>query len=252
MNDREVQIAGEISMSVDKPSHQAARAARALVRRALKAALATLDHRDQGQPHASLVLLATEPNGTPITLISGLALHTRNLLNDARASLLIDATMGLDDPMTGGRLTLSGRAVPAAGGPSLTRFLARHPAAQAYARLPDFKVFALHVSSAHYIAGFGRIVGLAPAVLATDITGAEDLIATESGLVTELNAEHAEAIARFAATTTEGAPGQWRVCGIDPDGLDLVHRSNTLRAEFPARVTSGREARQAVAALLRT
>src|SRR3546814_10158408 len=37
-------------------------------------------------------LTATEPDGSPLFLISKLALHTKNLGADARASLLIDAT----------------------------------------------------------------------------------------------------------------------------------------------------------------
>ena len=59
------------------------------MRTALKGALATLD-RETGHPYASLVLVATEPDGAPILLLSRLALHTRNLERDPRASLLLD------------------------------------------------------------------------------------------------------------------------------------------------------------------
>ena len=64
-------------------------ASRRLIRTALKASLATLD-RATGHPYASLILVATEPDGAPVFLISRLALHTRNLEKDPRASLLID------------------------------------------------------------------------------------------------------------------------------------------------------------------
>ena len=77
------------------------------MRTALKGALATLDHAT-GHPYASLILLATEPGGAPTFLISRLALHTRNLEKDSRASVLIHDTGGLGDPLTGGRLTLTG------------------------------------------------------------------------------------------------------------------------------------------------
>ena len=66
-------------------------AARRLIRTALKASLGTLD-RTSGHPYVSLVLVATEPDGTPLLLISRLALHTQNLGADGRASLLMMAT----------------------------------------------------------------------------------------------------------------------------------------------------------------
>ena len=82
-------------MSVDNSPpvepQEPASAARHLMRTALKGSLATLD-RDTGHPYASLVLVATEPDGAPIFLISKLALHTKNLQKDPRASVLLDGT----------------------------------------------------------------------------------------------------------------------------------------------------------------
>ena len=116
------------------------RASSRLMRTALKGALGTLD-RETGHPYASLVLLATEPGGAPIFLISRLALHTRNLEQDPRASILFDGTGGLGDPMTGGRLTVTGLARPSASATALRRFLARHPSAEGYAGFADFSIY---------------------------------------------------------------------------------------------------------------
>ena len=65
--------------------------ARALVRRALKASLATIA-AGSGYPYASLITVATEASGAPVFLISGLAQHTKNLAQDPRASILFDGT----------------------------------------------------------------------------------------------------------------------------------------------------------------
>jgi len=237
-------------MSVDNSSHQVARAARGLVRSALKGALATLDHRDPSQPYVSLVLVATEPDGTPVTLISNLAVHTRNLERDMRASLLIDGTEGLDDPLTGPRLSLTGRAAPTASPSALPRFLARHPAAEAYAGFPDFRPFALEVTGAHFIGGFGRIVDLSPRVLATDTSGAESLVAGEADLRLELNTQYAAAIDAFAEPGLERAVAAWRISGLDPEGADLLHRNSARRLEFDHRVTTPAAARAALQATL--
>ncbi len=237
-------------MSVDNSSHQAARASRGLVRSALKGALATRDHRDPSQPYVSLVLVATEPDGTPVTLISNLAVHTRNLERDARASLLIDGTEGLDDPLTGPRLSLTGRAAPTASPTALPRFLARHPSAGVYASFPDFRPFALEITGAHFIGGFGRIVDLSPRVLATDMGGTESLVAGEADLRLELNNQYAGAIDAFAGPRAEGVVAAWRISGLDPEGADLLHRNNARRLEFDNRVTTPTEARDALRAIL--
>jgi heme iron utilization protein len=221
------------------------------MRLARKGTLATLDHRHPGHPYASLVLIATEPDGTPVTLISGLALHTRNLAQDARASLLIEDAGNVGDPLSGGRLTLRGHLRPSVSGTALRRFLARHPSAEAYAALPDFQAFHFEIAGGHYIGGFARIVDLAAAALVTDIAEAAELIAAERDIVAHMNADHADAVALYATEIAKCPPGEWRMSGIDPDGVDLLHRSNSARVEFAAPVRNPNEARLALVALAR-
>jgi putative heme iron utilization protein len=220
-----------------------------LLRGATKASLATLLARLPGHPYASLVLVATEPDGTPLFLISRLALHTHNLAADARASLLVDGTDGLADPLTGGRITLIGRAGPVHGATAKPRFLARHPAAQAYAGFADFTMYALHVVQAHYVGGFGTIVDMAPAELTCAVDDAQALVAAEPDILAHMNADHRDAIALYATEIAQRAAGDWRMSGIDPEGIDLLHRSNAARIEFPARVRTPAEARAALVAL---
>ncbi len=135
----------------------AAQLARRLVRSGRKAFLGTLD-KATGHPHVSLVTVATEPDGSPVLLISRLAVHTQNLMADARCSLLYDATDLKGDPLAGGRVTMIGSAQPTQSGTARRRFLARHPEAEGYASFADFSFYVLKVERAHYIGGFGRIV----------------------------------------------------------------------------------------------
>jgi putative heme iron utilization protein len=226
-----------------------ARASRRLLRTALKGALATLD-RGTGHPYASLILLATEPGGAPVFLISRLALHTRNLERDARASILVDGTGGLGDPLTGGRLTVTGVARPSASATALRRFLARHPSAEGYAGFADFSVYELEIAGGHYIGGFGRIVDLPPAALATDIADAGALVQAEPDIVAHMNADHADAVALYATVLAGCAPGAWRMAGVDPDGADLLHCTSAARLDFPQRVRTPDEARKALVSLV--
>ena len=86
----------------------AAQLARLLLRRSRQGALATL-MAGSGDPYCSLVNVASHPDGSPILLISRLALHTRNLLGDARVSLMLDERAE-GDTLEGARIMLAGRA----------------------------------------------------------------------------------------------------------------------------------------------
>src|SRR5215475_8354465 len=106
--------------------------ARSLLRRRREGALATL-MAGAGDPYCSLVNLASHPDGTPILLISRLAVHTRNILSDPRVSLMLDErTAG--DALEGARIMLQGRAEAVAPDRlelARRRYLAAHPGAQA-------------------------------------------------------------------------------------------------------------------------
>ncbi len=153
-------------MSAAENAHEdPARLARRLLRAAESASLATIE-RDAGGPYASLVLVAADQDGSPILLLSDLAEHSRNLAADDRASLLFDGTAGLEDRLTGPRLTVLGRAIASDAPSHRARFLARHPGAAQYADFGDFRFYRVAVERAHLVAGFGRIHAIAAADLA--------------------------------------------------------------------------------------
>lgn len=217
--------------------------ARALVRRALKASLATIA-AGSGYPYASLIIVATDASGAPIFLISGLAQHTRNLAQDPRASILFDGTGAAGDPLQGARVTLLGRAERVQDEAVKRRFLARHPEAAFYADFPDFAFWRLKVEGAHYIGGFGRIVDLAPAELLVATECAGDLLAAEPGIIEHMNADHADAVRLYATRLAGAHEGFWRISGIDPEGCDLICEGDARRIRFQTLIATPGEARQ--------
>src|SRR5207244_13226666 len=110
-----------------------------------------------GSRDASLVLLAPDLDASPLLLLSGLAQHSRNIAFDPRVSLLLDATEGHPDPLTGPRLSLLGRALPIDDRRCLARFIAHHPTSAGYAGFRDFHLYRVEVERGHLVAGFGRI-----------------------------------------------------------------------------------------------
>jgi heme iron utilization protein len=234
----------------NNPDASPAVTARSLVRRALKTALATLDG-GSGHPYASLVTMATEPDGTPIFLISRLALHTQNLLADRRASLLVDGTDHSGDPLAGARVTLMGQALPGTSATTRSRFLARHPAAASYVDFADFAFYRLVVERAHFVGGFGRITRLGPAELLLPVLDAADLIASEVKIVAEANRDRSDEVELLATRVAAGLPGRWRLTGIDPAGLDLKFDGQTRRVEFHSPVRTAAAAQEQLLQVLR-
>jgi putative heme iron utilization protein len=223
--------------------------ARAILRRARKAALATC--LADGAPYASLVTVATDPSGAPVILISKLARHTQNLMSNPRASLLLDET-GVDgDPLQGARLSVMGRFSPTSDEVAQRRFLARQPDAAGYAGFADFSFWRMEISDAHYIGGFGRIFDLSADELTIPVADAGDLIAAERGIVEHMNEDHADAIELYAVKLLGGKPGPWRMTGCDPEGCDLVLDDRALRLVFPDAVTGPEETRRALVDLVK-
>lgn len=215
--------------------------ARDLLRSTRAAALGTLD-RNTGHPVSTLTTVATDTDGSPVILISGLSSHTANLQADSRASVLL-ARAGKGDPLAHPRLTVLGSFVKVDGEALRERlrrrFLARHPKAQAYVDFPDFSFWRMDVAAAHLNGGFARAADLAAADLLLDVADAADLMASEAGAVAHMNEDHADAVSIYATVLAGEEPGPWRLSAVDPEGFDLTAGDRTARVLFPEPVTSG-------------
>jgi putative heme iron utilization protein len=223
-----------------KADFDPAKLAKSLLRRSRQAALATLQ-AGSGDPYCSLVNVASHADGSPILLISRLAVHTRNLLGDSRVSLMLDERAP-GDPLEGARIMLAGRAEPARAAADSAilrrRYLNAHPSAEAFVDFNDFSFFRIRPAAAHLVAGFGRIEDLAPGQFLTDISDAGALLDAEQGAIDHMNADHRDAIALYATRLLGAAPADWRCTGCDPDGIDMQADNVTLRLDFPRRIVT--------------
>jgi len=188
-------------------------------------------------------------DGSPLLFLSELAEHTKNLLRDARLSLLFDGTAGLDDPLTGPRVSVQGRAIPSQDAGERARFLARHPSAEAYAGFSDFRLYRVAVERAHLVAGFGRIRWLeGNHVVLTDATALAD---AESDILQHMNDDHSDAVSLYATALLGLEAGSWRMVGIDPEGCDLRAKGHLARLPFETSVRSADAAREELVRLAR-
>ena len=210
--------------------------AKKLLREGRSGALATL-MAGTGDPYCSLVNVATAIDGSPLLLLSKLALHTKNILADARVSLMLDERKP-GDPLEGARVMLMGTIAVTSDPAARAAYLRRQPEAEMFLGFADFAFYQIALTRAHLVAGFGRIVDLTPGDVLTDVSDARALVEAETGAIAHMNADHAEACRLYATKLLGGPNGDWRCVGIDPEGLELQDGRMALRLNFPQRVTA--------------
>ncbi|WIM11588.1 DUF2470 domain-containing protein [Enhydrobacter sp.] len=227
---------------------------RELVRGRDRAALATaLPDANRGAPwpYASLVVVAVDHDLAPILLLSDLADHSRAIAVDDRVSLLFDGTEGLDNPLTGPRVSLLGRAASTDDERLKRRFLAHHPEADMYARFRDFKFYRVAVERAHLVGGFGEIRWLSADELTPSASRAtlEAFAAAEGAILAHMNADHADAVQLYATRLLGLVAGEWRMTGFDAEGLDLRCGGKVARLAFDTALNGPARAREVLASL---
>lgn len=223
--------------------------ARRLTRTARFAALAVLDPQG-GWPMCSRVGVASDVDGAPLILVSMLSSHTRALVADPRCSLLVGEP-GTGDPLAYPRLSLQCRArqldrSDEHGRRAERRYLNRNPKAKLYAQLGDFHFFRLEPEAGGLNGGFGKAYRLSSTDLLADPQTATALAEVEQGALDHMNDDHRDAIAIYAAAFAKAPPGEWRMTGLDPHGIDLALGDEVRRVDFPAPLPSAAALRGAL------
>lgn len=133
---------------------------RSLLQSRRVASLGTLN--EDGGPLVTMVPFAVEPAlGCLVIHVSGLAAHTRNLQARPRVSVMVMQGEVAGEPVHA-LPRVSFEATAAALEPQDARwpacrnaYLGRFPDAEMMTQLPDFRFFALEVTAARQVAGFG-------------------------------------------------------------------------------------------------
>lgn len=234
---------------------EAIRLARTLMRVARHGAIAVLDP-ETGGPLASRVGVASDADGAPLILVSGLSAHTRAIDADPRCSLLI-GDPGKGDPLAHPRITLICRAVVLEKGTpdharAERRYLNKNPKARLYVGLGDFRLFRLEPERASLNGGFGRAYALTRQDLMTASPALEALALSEQGAIDHMNADHRDAVSLYAAHFARASGSGWVMTGCDADGMDLASGDEVARIFFPAPLQAASELRMALVEMART
>jgi putative heme iron utilization protein len=239
---------------VPEPTY--AERARTLVHRARTGTLATISGRHPGHPFASLMPYALDGVGRPVFLISSRAVHTQNLVADARASLFVAEPDWGGDPLAAGRVTLMGvvRAVPKdALGEARAAYLARHANAAYWVDFDDFAFHRLEVADLYFVGGFAAMDWLDGA--SYEAAGVDPLVDAAAGILEHMNRDHADALVVFARVLA-GAPEAESATMVAVDRLGFrlriraAGRLHGARLPFPTEVRSTDDARRVLIAML--
>ena len=233
---------------------EAIRLAKTLLRTARFGALAVIEPAT-GAPMASRVGVATDLDGTPLILVSGLSAHTAALSADPRCSLLVGET-GKGDPLAHARMSLACRARRLDRDTpdhkrAERRYLNRNPKAALYAGLGDFCFFRLEPESVSLNGGFGRAYQLDRAEIVVEGPVTDVLAETEQGALDHMNADHRDAIQAYARHYAKVAGEGWTLAGLDAEGLDLLCGDAAKRVFFPEPLTSAQDLRRVLVDMAR-
>lgn len=225
---------------------EAIRLAKTLMRGARFGALAVIEP-ETGAPMASRVGVATDIDGTPLILVSGLSAHTGAIVVDPRCSLLLGEP-GKGDPLAHPRVTLICRAVRLERGSpdhlrAERRYLNRNPKAKLYVGLGDFAIFRLEPERASLNGGFGKAYLLERTDLLAAGPVAEELAASEQSALDHMNTDHRDAIAVYAHHFAKAAGDGWTVTGFDAEGMDLACGDEVRRVFFPRPLAAAQDLR---------
>jgi len=188
---------------------------------------------------------AVDEVGRPVFLISSMAMHTQNLEQDERASLLITQPDVTGDPLAAARLTLIGAAKVAPASEVRDLYLSSYQNARYWADFTDFAYYRMQVEGVYFIGGFG-VMGWVPA--AEYAAAAPDpLAAVGPEIIRHMNEDHGDALRRIAGHDAGETPDEATMTAVDRLGFHLRlktgDRVHGRRIAFPREVRDTNSAR---------
>jgi putative heme iron utilization protein len=196
---------------------------------------------------------AIDQQGRPVMFISSMAMHTQNLVQDPRASLLITQPDVAGDPLGSARVTLVGTAAQAPAAEVRDLYLSRYENAKAWQDYTDFAYYRIDLEGVYFIGGFG-VMGW---VAAEDYRNAEPdpLAEAAAGIIQHMNADHADALRLIAEHYAGESADEAVMTAVDRLGFHVRLKSGDQmrgrRVAFPREVRSSQDARVVIVEMVR-
>lgn len=207
-----------------------------------------------GYPFASIVPVGFDEFNRPIILISRLAQHTRNIVENAKVSLFVNDAHQRDyeDVQTCARITVLAQAQRLdieTDASTIERYCRFYQRAGSYYQELDFDFYRLVPEKVRFIADFGQIHWVAPDQLFTKNPLSFD---AEKDIVEHMNTDHRDALVKYCHQAGLVLPKdvEPEMVGVDAFGFFQRVDERIIRFEFPQPVENAGEVRKALIAML--
>jgi putative heme iron utilization protein len=223
--------------------------ARTLISWGGNSSLSTMSKKHPGFPFGSLMPYAVDEQGRPMFLISSMAMHTKNLKEEPRCTLLVQRASAGGSPLGSARISVMGKAALIPEDQHETAratYLARHPESKQWAGFGDFALYRLEVVDVYFVGGFG-VMGWISAAEYTHASP-DPLAQYADDIIKHVNSEHARAVVAIAKH-------QWGIdakgglmTSIDQHGFDAKlltdQGAKGIRVQFPKPANSTDDVRK--------
>jgi len=196
---------------------------------------------------------AADVQGSPVFFISSMAMHTQNLMEDPRSSLLIMQPDVTGDPLGASRVTIIGTTTHVTPEQVHDLYLSRHENARYWQDYSDFAFYRLEVSAVYFIGGFG-VMGW---VSTEDYTTArpDPLAEAAAGIIEHMNTDHAAAVRDIARHYAGEAADEAVMTAVDRLGFHIRLKTGDRiygrRIAFIREVASTDDARSVLVEMVR-
>ena len=199
--------------------------ARTLMQIGGASSLASMSQKHDGYPFASVMPYATDDRGNPIFLISQMAMHTKNLRGEPRATLLVAEQSS--SPLGAARISVMGDATKVDDSEKqaiAAVYLARHPESQQWAGFGDFGFYRLVVKDVYFIGGFG-VMGWVPAEMYA-AAKPDPLAGAARDIIAHMNEDHVDSMILLIQQHLQVKAEDARMTTVDRYGFNVMMQSD--------------------------
>jgi putative heme iron utilization protein len=211
--------------------------------------LSTLSVKLGGFPFGSVVPYCLDENGMVVILISTIAQHTKNIIEDDRCSMTV--INEADDVQANGRLCIIGHMESLLENDAdvKERYYRHFPKSREYSNTHNFSFYRLRPISVRYIGGFGAIHWFEPSefLINNPFHGKE-----EDKVINHMNDDHHDSLISYCEVYKKmiiSPDDSIRMVGIDTMGFDAFVNDKKVRFDFELPVQNAQEAREALVTL---
>ncbi len=231
---------------IPEPSY--AERVRTLIHLSRIGSLSTLSQKHPGWPFGSMMPYVLDERGSPILLISTMAMHTKNIIRDPRASLFVTQNDSAVDPLDNSRVTLMGKVLKVQGKEvenARKLYLSRYENSKYWVDFDDFSFFRMDIIDVYFVGGFGAMGWItAEEYYAAE---ADPLAEFAPGIIRHMNEDHADSLPLLAKVFGRAEADEAIMTSVDRLGFQVRLKSgdriHSIRIPFTREARDRQETR---------